>query len=54
MTEFQLGQELGRLFEVGFNIGMLTYIEQYQIPHRFGSLYRQELEQISFSEMVEH
>jgi hypothetical protein len=52
MTEFQLGQELGRLFEVGFNIGMLTYIEQYQIPHRFGSLYRQELEQISFSEMV--
>ncbi len=52
MTEFQLGQELGRLFEVGFNIGMLTYIEQDQIPHQFGSLYRQELQQISFSEMV--
>lgn len=52
MTEFQLGQELGRLFEVGFNIGMLTYIEQHQIPHQFGSLYRQELQQISFSEMV--
>ena len=52
MTEFQLGQELGRLFEVGFNIGMLTYIEQHQISHRFGCLYRQELEQISFSEMV--
>ncbi|MFM6355948.1 MAG: helicase-related protein [Planktothrix sp.] len=52
MTEFQLGQELGRLFEVGFNIGMLTYIEQHQISHRFGCLYRQELQQISFSEMV--
>ncbi|VXD15259.1 Helicase-like protein [Planktothrix serta PCC 8927] len=52
MTKSKLGQELGRLFEVGFNIGMLTYIEQKQLSHKFGSLYRQDLQNISFSQIV--
>lgn len=49
MTEESLGQDLGRLFEVGFNIGMLTYIEQNQLTHHFGDLYRNDLQQLSFS-----
>ncbi len=49
MTQESLGQDLGRLFEVGFNVGMLTYIEQQQISHHFGDLYRNDLKQLSFS-----
>ncbi len=47
--------ELGRLFEVGFNAGVLTYIQQNQdkIEHKFGDLYRQDLRQLCFSQMVE-
>jgi hypothetical protein len=52
MTASQLGQELGRLFEVGFNIGMLAYIEQNQLPHRFGNLYQQDLQKLSFPKML--
>ena len=48
----ELGQDLGRLFEVGFNVGILAYIEQNQIAHNFGSLYRQDLQQVSFSKML--
>lgn len=52
MTASELGKELGRLFEVGFNIGMLAYIEQNQLSHRFGNLYRQDLQQISFPKIL--
>lgn len=49
MTQESLGQDLGRLFEVGFNVGMLTYIEQQKLSHHFGDLYRNDLKQLSFS-----
>jgi hypothetical protein len=52
MTEENLGQDLGRLFEVGFNVGMLAYIEQNQLAHRYGELYRQDLQQLSFPKML--
>jgi Helicase conserved C-terminal domain len=47
----KIAEDLGRLFEVGFNIGILAYIQQNQIKHRFGNLYRQELEQLKFPKM---
>ncbi|MEA5499225.1 helicase-related protein [Limnoraphis robusta] len=52
MIKSTLGQELGRLFEVGFNIGMLAYIEQNQLSHKFGELYQQDLPQLSFPKMI--
>ena len=36
----KIGDNLGRLFEVGFNIGILSYIQQNNIYHHFGNLYR--------------
>jgi hypothetical protein len=47
----KIAEDLGRLFEVGFNIGILAYIEQNQIKQRFGNLYRQELQQLKFPKM---
>ncbi|AFZ25275.1 hypothetical protein Cylst_3107 [Cylindrospermum stagnale PCC 7417] len=42
----KIAEDLGRLFEVGFNIGILAYIEENKIKQRFGDLYRQELQQL--------
>ncbi|MFP4296724.1 MAG: helicase, partial [Spirulinaceae cyanobacterium] len=50
--EENLGQDLGRLFEVGFNAGMLAYVEQNQLQHNFGNTYRQDLQQLSFPKML--
>lgn len=47
----KIAEDLGRLFEVGFNIGILAYIEQNKIKHRFANLYRQELQQLKFLKM---
>ena len=47
-----LGEDLGRLFEVGFNVGILTYINQHQITNRFNNLYRQDLSKLSYSKML--
>lgn len=47
----KIAEDLGRLFEVGFNIGVLTYIKQQNIKHFFGDLYRQELQQLNFAKM---
>lgn len=48
-----LAANLGRLFEVGFNLGMLAYIEHQQIPHHFGNLYRHDLQQLESAKMVQ-
>jgi len=48
----QIAEDLGRLFEVGFNIGILTYIQQQQIKSKFGNLYRQDLQQLKFQKML--
>ena len=47
----KIAEDLGRLFEVGFNIGILAYIEQNKIKHRFANLYRHELQQLKFLKM---
>ncbi|GAA6622553.1 helicase-related protein [Scytonema sp. NUACC26] len=49
---FNIAEELGRLFEVGFNIGILAYIKEKQIKHNFGNLYLQELQQLKFPKML--
>jgi flagellar biosynthesis GTPase FlhF len=52
MTNTKLQITLGYLFEVGFNIGMLTYVEQNQLKHHFNDLYRQDLEHLNLTEIV--
>ncbi|AHJ30731.1 helicase [Nodularia spumigena CS-584] len=47
----KIADDLGRLFEVGFNIGILSYIHQNQIKQRFGNLYRSELKHLKFSKI---
>ncbi len=42
----KIADDLGRLFEVGFNVGILNYIHQNQIQNRFGDLYSQELKNL--------
>ncbi|MGC9504170.1 helicase-related protein [Baaleninema sp.] len=49
----RVGENLGRLFEVAFNIGILTAIEQQEIRHRFGDLYRRDLQNLEFPKMLE-
>lgn len=48
----KISEELGRLFEVGFNIGILAYIKEKQITNRFGNLYVEELQQLKFPQML--
>jgi GTPase SAR1 family protein len=45
-------EELGRFFEVGFNIGILAEIERRNLRHPFGSCYRQELASLRLSKIV--
>ncbi|MGB3534618.1 MAG: helicase-related protein [Microcoleaceae cyanobacterium] len=52
MNSSNLGQDLGRLFEVGFNIGMLTYLKQKQIQSNYGDLYEKDLQQLSFPKII--
>lgn len=48
----KIAEDLGRIFEVGFNIGILAYIEHNKIKHRFGNLYLQDLQQVKFPKML--
>ncbi len=48
----KIAEDLGRLFEVGFNIGILAYIEQNKIKQRFGNLYVQDLQQVKLPKML--
>ncbi|TAF06655.1 MAG: helicase, partial [Nostocales cyanobacterium] len=47
----KIADDLGRLFEVGFNIGILSYIHKNKIKNRFGDLYRHELENLKFAKI---
>ena len=49
---YKISEELGRLFEVGFNIGILAFIKEKKINHCFGNLYINELQQLKFPEML--
>ncbi|MBD1936014.1 helicase-related protein [Microcoleus sp. FACHB-68] len=48
----KIAEDLGRLFEVGFNIGILAYIKQNKIKSQFGDLYSQDLQQLKFAKML--
>ena len=48
----KIAEDLGRLFEVGFNIGILACIKEKQIKHKFENLYLQELQQLEFPKML--
>lgn len=47
-----IAADLGRLFEVGFNVGILAYIDQKNISQKFGDLYRQDLQQLKLPQML--
>lgn len=47
-----IAEDLGRLFEVGFNIGIITAIAQDEIENNFGNLYQRELQKLEFPRMV--
>lgn len=49
----KIAEDLGRIFEVGFNIGILSYIEQNKIKHKFGDFYLHELQQVKFSKILQ-
>lgn len=48
-----IAKNLGYLFEIGFNIGILAYIEHHKMKHNFGNLYRQDLENLKLSAMLD-
>lgn len=47
-----IGEDFGRLFEVGFNIGILAYIQRENIAHNFGDSYRLDLHKLSLPKMM--
>lgn len=47
----KIADDLGRLFEVGFNIGILSYIHKNNIKNHFGNLYSQDLQNLRFAEI---
>ncbi len=44
----KIGEDFGRLFEVGFNIGILAAIEEKQIQHEFDNFYVRDLPKLKF------
>ncbi|MGC9525310.1 MAG: helicase-related protein [Limnospira sp.] len=46
-----VAENLGRLFEVGFNIGVLAAIAKYELSHNLVNLYRRDLENLRFPKM---
>ena len=47
-----IAADLGRLFEVGFNLGILAYLEQHNISHKFGNSYRHDLQQLQLPKIL--
>ena len=47
-----IGEDFGRLFEVGFNIGILAYIQRQNIAHNFGDCYRWDLQNLQLPKMT--
>lgn len=46
-----IAEDLGRIFEVGFNIGILTFIQQNKIKHNFGNFYQDNLAKLKFNKI---
>jgi hypothetical protein len=43
-----IAANFSRLFEVGFNIRILAWIQQQKVAHNFGDSYRLDLQQLKF------
>ncbi len=52
MNNLTLGKDLGYLFEIGFNIGMLTYIKQKDIKNNYCDRYKKDLQEVNFSKIA--
>src|SRR6476469_8705411 len=50
--KIMIGEDFGRLFEVGFNIGILAYIQRENIAHNFGDSYRLDLQKLKLPKMM--
>lgn len=50
----KIADDLGRLFEMGFNIGILSYIHKNNIKNHFGDLYSRELQNLKFAEITKN
>ena len=48
-----IAEDLGYLFEIGFNTGILSYISQQKLKHCFGSLYEKDLQKLRFPKLHE-
>lgn len=48
----KVAENFGRLFEVGFNIGILSAISEAKIDNNFADLYSRDLQKLRFSEML--
>lgn len=46
-----LGINLGRVFELGFNIGILTYFGQNDFQYRYSNLYEEPLSKLYLREI---
>ncbi|MGB7709707.1 MAG: ATP-binding protein [Microcoleus sp.] len=47
-----ISEDFGRLFEVGFNIGILAYIQKEKLAHNFGDSYRLDLQHLKLPKMM--
>ncbi|HEX2909853.1 MAG TPA: helicase [Chloroflexia bacterium] len=45
--------DMGRIYEPGFNTGIISYILQEKINHKFDKLYEQQLQRFRFEQVVE-
>ncbi|MBL1208808.1 helicase-related protein [Geminocystis sp. GBBB08] len=41
----------GRLFEIGFNVGILSFIQQQKLKHKFSNVYEEDLGKIKLSQI---
>ncbi|MGK7873220.1 MAG: helicase C-terminal domain-containing protein [Xenococcaceae cyanobacterium] len=48
-----IGEDQGRIFEVGFNIGILAYLEQNQLAQKWVQFYRRDLQQLKFRQILQ-
>ncbi len=46
-----IAEDLGRLFEVGFNIGILAYIRENNLKNNFDTLFERDLQELRFPQM---
>ncbi|NQE34481.1 helicase-related protein [Microcoleus asticus] len=47
-----ISEDFGRLFEVGFNIGILAYIKKEKLAHNFGNSYSRDLQHLKLPKMM--